>query len=127
MATNSVSTSSVSKGCFVIRPRTSASSRKRKLESRYDAFPQVPGEPDEHCQLRYELYNNTWREVENQISLLQSGLNGKVFGNLLEYIKRSGSHEKVQYTAVYVYMKVSARARKFEVFCCNNNSIYFTH
>lgn len=96
MATSSASTSSVSKGCFVIRPRQSSNSRKRKLESKYDAsFPQVRGEPDQHCHLRYELYNNTWSEVENQVSLLQAALNDKVFGNLLEYIKRSSSHEKV--------------------------------
>ena len=87
-------TSSVSKGCFVIRP-TSQSSRKRKFEDGHNCFPQVNGEREEHRLIRHMLYTNTWKEIEKKVSSLQSDLNNHVFNNILEYIRLSTSAKKV--------------------------------
>ena len=103
MATGTTSTSSVSKGCFVIRPQKESSSRKRKSQAKYEGFPRVPGESDEHCRARYEIYKETWSKVEELVSSLHTNLNDKVFGNLLEFINKSISSNKVSYYSAFVY------------------------
>jgi hypothetical protein len=100
MATGTTSTSSVSKGCFVIRPQKTSSSRKRKSEvpvQRHEEFPRGPGESNEHCRERYEIYKETWNKVEELVSSLHTKLNDNVFANLLEFINKSVSTEKVKY------------------------------
>lgn len=90
-------TSSVSKGCFVIRPQKSSNSRKRKSTVKlYQDFPLVAGESDKHRRVRYETFTKTWNKVETQVKSLQTNLNDEVFGNLLEFIKKSVSNNKVQ-------------------------------
>ena len=97
MATGATSTSSVSKGCFVIHPQKVSSSRKRKSEGKYERFPRVPGESDEHCRARHEIYTDTWSKVEELVNSLHTNLNGKVFGDLLEFINKSICSNKVSY------------------------------
>ena len=91
------STSSVSKGCFVIRPKKASYSRKRKSEVKYEGFPRVPGESGAHCRARYKIYQETWSKVEEQVNSLHTNLNDKVFGNLLEFVSKSASSKKVPY------------------------------
>lgn len=99
MAATKASTNSVSKGCFVIRPQKASNARKRKSDGRLEldeGFPRlIPGESDEHCRMRHKIYEDTWSKVEMQVSSLQTNLNDKVFGNLLEFIKKSVSSDKV--------------------------------
>lgn len=93
------STSSVSKGCFVIRPQKVSNARKRKSEGSLElneSFPCVPGESDEHRRTRHKVFNDTWSKVEEQVSSLQTNLNDKVFGNLLEFINKSIASDKVK-------------------------------
>ena len=100
MAATKASTSSVSKGCFVIRPQKASNARKRKSEGRLElnkGFPCVPGESDEHCCTRHTIYKDTWRKVEEQVSSLQTNLNDEVFGNLLEFINTSIASDQVSY------------------------------
>ena len=107
MAATEAFTNSVSKGCFVIRPQKASSSRKRKSDGRFlepdDGFPRlIPGESDEHCRMRHKIYEDTWSKVEKQVSSLQTNLNDKVFGNLLEFINKSVSSDKV--LLIYNYL-----------------------
>ena len=97
MATGGTSTSSVSKGCFVIRPQKASSSRKRKSEVKNEGFPRGPGESDAHCRARYEIYKETWNTVEELVNSLHTNLNDNVFANLLEFINKSVSSNKVPY------------------------------
>ena len=94
MATGATSTSSVSKGCFVIRPQKASSSRKRKSEVKNEEFPRGPGESDTHCRARYKIYKETWNKVEELVNSLHTKLNDNVFANLLEFINKSVSSNK---------------------------------
>ena len=94
------STSSVSKGCFVIRPQKASNSRKRKSEVKYEGFPRVPGESGAHCSARFKIYQETWSKVEEQVNSLHTNLNDKVFGNLLEFVSKSASTKKVPYRTI---------------------------
>ena len=87
-ATGSSATSSVSKGCFVIRPAKSSGSRKRKNaeDDSYNGFPEVHGESAKDRAARHELYTDTWSKVEEEVNMLQSNLNKHVFAKIVDLI-----------------------------------------
>ncbi|CAH3163791.1 unnamed protein product [Porites lobata] len=77
-------TSSVSKGCFLIKKSTAKSPRKRSAE---DYFPEVCGESHSHRKLRNANYNECWNSIKTEIEHLQTQMNSKIFSDLLEFIK----------------------------------------
>ncbi|KAJ7392658.1 Origin recognition complex subunit 3 [Desmophyllum pertusum] len=81
-------TSSVSKGCFLIKKSVAHSPRKRGAE---DFFPEVIGESTAHRKLRYTNYKECWGSIKCEIEGLQSQMNSKIFSDLLEFIK--GAHK----------------------------------
>ncbi|XP_068686257.1 origin recognition complex subunit 3-like isoform X1 [Montipora foliosa] len=81
-------TSSVSKGCFLIKRTSAKSPRKRTAE---DYFPEVAGESITHRKLRYKNYIECWESMKNEIECLQSQMNSKIFSDLMSFIK--GAHQ----------------------------------
>ncbi|XP_073254795.1 origin recognition complex subunit 3-like [Porites lutea] len=77
-------TSSVSKGCFLINKSTAKSPRKRSAE---DYFPEVSGESHSYRKLRNANYNECWNSIKKEIEHLQTQMNSKIFSDLLEFIK----------------------------------------
>ncbi|XP_078379446.1 origin recognition complex subunit 3-like isoform X2 [Oculina patagonica] len=77
-------TSSVSKGCFLIKKSVPHSPRKRVAE---DYFPEVIGESTAHRKLRYANYKECWGSIRSEIEGLQSQMNSKIFSDLMEFIK----------------------------------------
>ncbi|XP_022788935.1 origin recognition complex subunit 3-like [Stylophora pistillata] len=81
-------TSSVSKGCFLIKKSSARTPRKRHAE---DIFPDVAGENTAHRKQRCENYKKCWESIKYEIEVLQSQMNSKIFSDLLEFFKRKQS------------------------------------
>lgn len=80
------STTSVSKGCFVIRPK------KIRQRINEEKLYRLTGESKEHCQLRHEIFQKTWCIVDDQVNLLHTSLNEDVFASIMEFIVGNKFH-----------------------------------
>ncbi|XP_072355884.1 origin recognition complex subunit 3 isoform X1 [Scyliorhinus torazame] len=80
-----MATCSVSKGCFVFKPKDS---RKRKRPVTADLF--IKGKADsENDRLRFSTYESLWQQMKAETERLQENLNEKIFDSLLSFIKKS--------------------------------------
>ncbi|XP_072912497.1 origin recognition complex subunit 3 isoform X2 [Hemitrygon akajei] len=84
-----MATSSVSKGCFVFKPKDS---RKRKV-SITDYF-QKGKAVSENDKLRFSTYQSLWQQMKEETEKLQEHLNIKIFDSLITFIKKS--HTRAQ-------------------------------
>uniref|UniRef100_UPI00398F7C46 origin recognition complex subunit 3-like n=1 Tax=Pristiophorus japonicus TaxID=55135 RepID=UPI00398F7C46 len=85
--------SSVSKGCFVFRPKDS---KKRKISVTADFFNKGKA-VSENDRLRFSTYESLWQQMKEDTERLQDNLNEKIFDSLLSFIKKSHTqlHSKV--------------------------------
>ncbi|XP_074547777.1 origin recognition complex subunit 3 isoform X2 [Halichoeres trimaculatus] len=81
-----MSTSSVSKGCFVFKP----SSKKKKTLSLEDYF--IRGcENAENSGTRFKLCQKLWDKIKEDTEVLQDELNRKILDSLLDFTKKCSS------------------------------------
>ncbi|XP_034530494.1 origin recognition complex subunit 3 isoform X2 [Notolabrus celidotus] len=81
-----MSTSSVSKGCFVFKP----SAKKKKTQSLEDYF--VSGcEGAENSETRFRLCQDLWDKIKENTEVLQEELNRKILDSLLDFTKKCSS------------------------------------
>ncbi|XP_072912496.1 origin recognition complex subunit 3 isoform X1 [Hemitrygon akajei] len=85
-----MATSSVSKGCFVFKPKDS---RKRKVSITADYF-QKGKAVSENDKLRFSTYQSLWQQMKEETEKLQEHLNIKIFDSLITFIKKS--HTRAQ-------------------------------
>ncbi|CAJ1073501.1 origin recognition complex subunit 3 [Xyrichtys novacula] len=78
-----MSTSSVSKGCFVFKP----SAKKKKTPSLKDYF--IHGcEGAEDSETRFQLCQNLWDKIKADTEALQDELNRKILDSLLDFTRK---------------------------------------
>ncbi|KAG7224190.1 hypothetical protein INR49_019925, partial [Caranx melampygus] len=81
-----MSTSSVSKGCFVFKP----SAKKKKTLSLEDHF--TDGcEGAENSELRFKLCQDLWDNIKTYTEVLQDELNRKILDSLLDFTRKCSS------------------------------------
>uniref|UniRef100_UPI0037E95890 origin recognition complex subunit 3 isoform X2 n=1 Tax=Semicossyphus pulcher TaxID=241346 RepID=UPI0037E95890 len=81
-----MSTSSVSKGCFVFKP----SAKKKKTLGLEDYF--IEGcDGAENSETRYKLCQDLWDKIKADTELLQDELNRKILDSLLDFTRKSSS------------------------------------
>ncbi|XP_078255936.1 origin recognition complex subunit 3 isoform X2 [Rhinoraja longicauda] len=85
-----MATSSVSKGCFVFKPKDS---KKRKRSITADYF-QKGKAVSENDKLRFSSYQSLWQQMKEETERLQENLNEKMFDSLISFIKKS--HVQIQ-------------------------------
>ncbi|XP_067841003.1 origin recognition complex subunit 3 isoform X2 [Heptranchias perlo] len=88
-----MATSSVSKGCFVFKPKDS---KKRKTSVTADFFNKGKA-VSENDRLRFSTYESLRQQMKEETEKLQDNLNAKIFDSLLAFIKKSHAqpHSKV--------------------------------
>uniref|UniRef100_A0A8C5GTK8 Origin recognition complex subunit 3 n=1 Tax=Gouania willdenowi TaxID=441366 RepID=A0A8C5GTK8_GOUWI len=77
-----MSTSSVSKGCFVFKP----SSKKRKTRSLGETCVNV--ENKKPSERRFKLCEDLWNKIKAETEVLQEELNKKILDSLLDFAKK---------------------------------------
>ncbi|XP_020496380.2 origin recognition complex subunit 3 isoform X1 [Labrus bergylta] len=78
-----MSTSSVSKGCFVFKP----SAKKKKTPSLEDYF--LHGcDAAEHRETRFKLCQELWDQIKADTEVLQDELNRKILDSLLDFTRK---------------------------------------
>ncbi|KAF7669679.1 hypothetical protein LDENG_00142840 [Lucifuga dentata] len=83
-----MSTSSVSKGCFVFKP--TAKKKKKKTLGLEDYF--IHGcEGDENRELRFKLCQDLWDKIKTDTEVLQDELNRKILDSLLDFTRKYSS------------------------------------
>ncbi|XP_071354044.1 origin recognition complex subunit 3 [Trachinotus anak] len=81
-----MSTSSVSKGCFVFKP----SAKKKKTLSLGDYF--TDGcEGAENSEVRFKLCQDLWDKIKTDTEVLQDELNRKILDSLLDFTRKCSS------------------------------------
>uniref|UniRef100_A0A7N5ZZ07 Origin recognition complex subunit 3 n=1 Tax=Anabas testudineus TaxID=64144 RepID=A0A7N5ZZ07_ANATE len=81
-----MSTSSVSKGCFVFKP----SAKKRKTLSPKDYFSDGC-EGAENSDVRFKLCQDLWDKIKTDTEVLQDELNRKILDSLLDFTRKCSS------------------------------------
>ncbi|XP_017264978.1 origin recognition complex subunit 3 [Kryptolebias marmoratus] len=82
-----MSTSSLSKGCFVFKP----SPKKRKKALGLESYFIRVCEGAESSQLRFKLCQDLWDKIKTETEVLQDELNRTVLDSLLEFIRKCSS------------------------------------
>ncbi|XP_023249472.1 origin recognition complex subunit 3 [Seriola lalandi dorsalis] len=81
-----MSTSSVSKGCFVFKP----SAKKKKTFSLEESF--TDGcEGAENSEVRFKLCQELWDKIKTDTEVLQDELNRKILDSLLDFTRKCSS------------------------------------
>uniref|UniRef100_A0A8C7Z9J0 Origin recognition complex subunit 3 n=1 Tax=Oryzias sinensis TaxID=183150 RepID=A0A8C7Z9J0_9TELE len=83
-----MSTSSVSKGCFVFKP--SPKKRKKQDVSQESYFIHDCAGP-ESGQRRFKLCQDLWKQIETETEVLQDELHRKILDSLLEFSRKCSS------------------------------------
>ncbi|XP_028995450.1 origin recognition complex subunit 3 isoform X2 [Betta splendens] len=81
-----MSTSSVSKGCFVFKP-----SAKKKKRLGLDDYFTDGCEGAENGQLRFRLCQDLWDKIKTDTEVLQDELNRRILDSLLDFTKKCSS------------------------------------
>ncbi|XP_037551487.1 origin recognition complex subunit 3 [Nematolebias whitei] len=91
-----MSTSSVSKGCFVFKP-----SPKKKKQQPHDleSFFIHGCEGADSSQLRFNLCQDLWHKIKSDTEVLQDDLNRKVLDSLLEFTKKCSTRAHDDWTS----------------------------
>ncbi|XP_053143267.1 origin recognition complex subunit 3 isoform X2 [Hemicordylus capensis] len=95
-----MSTCSVSKGCFVFKPK----SKKRKTSSAADYFSEGNND-SEDSGLRFDTCQLLWKQIKCETEELQDDLNKKLFDSLIRYLRQSHSDFKEKKTEWACRMK----------------------
>ncbi|XP_044148413.1 origin recognition complex subunit 3 isoform X1 [Bufo gargarizans] len=82
-----MTTSSVSKGCFVFKP----SAKKKKLPLTAADYFVESLKNSEDGRIRFESCQFLWQQMKSQTEQLQEELNKKLFDNLISFLKKSHS------------------------------------
>ncbi|KAL0969554.1 hypothetical protein UPYG_G00229040 [Umbra pygmaea] len=82
-----MSTSSVSKGCFVFKPNA----KKRKKTTSLEDYFTHGSENTENGKLRFKTCQTLWDKMTADTEFLQDELNRKILDSLLEFIRKSAS------------------------------------
>uniref|UniRef100_A0A8C4VHZ5 Origin recognition complex subunit 3 n=1 Tax=Gopherus evgoodei TaxID=1825980 RepID=A0A8C4VHZ5_9SAUR len=98
-----MSTSSVSKGCFVFKP----SSKKRRISSsKADYFSQGKND-SEDSGLRFASCQLLWKQINSETEKIQEELNKQLFDNLIRFLRQSHSEFQTKTTEWMCRMKSS--------------------
>ncbi|KAM8737396.1 origin recognition complex subunit 3 isoform 1-T1 [Acanthopagrus schlegelii] len=89
-----MSTSSVSKGCFVFKP----SAKKKKTLSLEDHFTQGC-ESAENSEKRFKLCQDLWDKLKSDTEVLQDDLNRKILDSLLDFTRKCSSTRQLSHWA----------------------------
>ncbi|XP_047467572.1 origin recognition complex subunit 3 isoform X2 [Mugil cephalus] len=81
-----MSTSSVSKGCFVFKP----SAKKRKTHS-LESYFRHGCESAESSETRFRLCQDLWDKIKTDTEILQDELNRKILDSLLDFTRKCSS------------------------------------
>ncbi|XP_023567701.1 origin recognition complex subunit 3 [Octodon degus] len=82
-----MATSSVSKGCFVFKPKF----KKRKISVPIEEYFNKGKNESEDSKLRFETYHLIWQQMKSETERLQEELNKTLFNNLIEFLQKSHS------------------------------------
>nr|XP_061824289.1 origin recognition complex subunit 3-like isoform X1 [Nerophis lumbriciformis] len=83
-----MSTSSVSKGCFVFKPDAQ---KKKKISLGLEDYFNNGCEGAETNEMRFKLFHDLWNKTTTDTELLQEELNRQILDNLLDFTKKSSS------------------------------------
>ncbi|XP_061091290.1 origin recognition complex subunit 3 isoform X6 [Conger conger] len=84
-----MTTSSISKGCFVFKPSVPTRKKKKTLDAE-DYF--VNGSDDcKDSKLRFRICLDLWEDMKSETESVQDDLNKKILDSLLEFAKKSAS------------------------------------
>ncbi|KAM6912571.1 origin recognition complex subunit 3 [Xenentodon cancila] len=82
-----MSTTSVSKGCFVFKPSAKRKKQDLDLESYF-----IKGcEDAESSETRFKLFQDLWDDIKNDTEVLQNDLNRRILDSLLEFTRKCSS------------------------------------
>ncbi|XP_061600272.1 origin recognition complex subunit 3 [Cololabis saira] len=82
-----MSTTSVSKGCFVFKPSAKRKKQDLDLESHF-----IRGcEDAESSEIRFKLFQDLWNDIKNDTEVLQNDLNRRISDSLLEFTRKCSS------------------------------------
>ncbi|CAK6956897.1 origin recognition complex subunit 3 [Scomber scombrus] len=82
-----MSTSSVSKGCFVFKP----SAKKKKTSLGLEDYFSQGCEGDESSEARFRLCHDLWDKIKADTEVLQDELNRKILDSLLDFTRKCSS------------------------------------
>ncbi|XP_015983681.1 origin recognition complex subunit 3 isoform X1 [Rousettus aegyptiacus] len=82
-----MSTSSVSKGCFVFK----SNFKKRKTSVPVEDYFNKGKKESEDSKLRFETYQSIWQQMKSETERLQEELNKNLFDSLIEFLQKSHS------------------------------------
>ncbi|XP_026946634.1 origin recognition complex subunit 3 isoform X2 [Sagmatias obliquidens] len=82
-----MTTSSVSKGCFVFKPDF----KKRKISVPIEDYFNKGKNESEDSKLRFETYQLIWQQMKSETERLQEELNKNLFDSLIEFLQKSHS------------------------------------
>ncbi|ELK00093.1 Origin recognition complex subunit 3 [Pteropus alecto] len=86
-APGTMSTSSVSKGCFVFK----SNFKKRKTSVPVEDYFNKGKKESEDSKLRFETYQLIWQQMKSETERLQEELNKNLFDSLIEFLQKSHS------------------------------------
>ncbi|XP_075779970.1 origin recognition complex subunit 3 isoform X4 [Pelodiscus sinensis] len=98
----SMSTCSVSKGCFVFKPN----SKKRRISSTGDYFSEGKND-SEDSGLRFATCQLLWKQINSEMEKIQDELNKQLFDNLINFLRQSHSEFQTESTEWMCRMKSS--------------------
>ncbi|XP_042244216.1 origin recognition complex subunit 3 [Thunnus maccoyii] len=82
-----MSTSSVSKGCFVFKP----SAKKKKTSLGLEDYFTQGCEGAENSEVRFRLCHDLWDKIKSDTEVLQDELNRKILDSLLDFTRKCSS------------------------------------
>ncbi|CAM4532366.1 unnamed protein product [Eretmochelys imbricata] len=98
-----MSTSSVSKGCFVFKP----SSKKRRISSQTADYFSEAKNDSEDSGLRFATCQLLWKQINSETEKIQEELNKQLFDNLISFLRQSHSEFQTKKTEWMCRMKSS--------------------
>ncbi|XP_034621955.1 origin recognition complex subunit 3 isoform X2 [Trachemys scripta elegans] len=98
-----MSTSSVSKGCFVFKP----SSKKRRISSSTADYFSEGKNDSEDSSLRFATCQLLWKQINSETEKIQEELNKQLFDNLISFLRQSYSEFQTKKTEWMCQMKSS--------------------
>ncbi|KAE8289973.1 Zinc finger protein 292 [Larimichthys crocea] len=84
-----MSTSSVSKGCFVFKP--SAKKKKTHKKDSLEDYFSHGCEGAENSEVRFQLCQDLWDQIKSDTEVLQDELNRKILDSLLDFTRKCSS------------------------------------
>ncbi|KYO27949.1 origin recognition complex subunit 3 isoform X1 [Alligator mississippiensis] len=97
-----MSTCSVSKGCFVFKPK----SKKRRIASTADYFNDSKND-SEDSGLRFATCESLWKQIKSETEQIQEELNKQLYDNIIRFLRQSHSEFQEKKTEWACRMKSS--------------------